>query len=74
MFLFIVSSSVCIIAWYMYMLWIVYLQTWFEPMLISDNPVSLDNLNSFEKPNTPQLSLIGRSRYTKFIYIFKKTE
>ena len=72
MFLSIVSSSVCIIAWYMYLLWIVYSQTWFERMLISDNPVSLDNLHSFEKPNSPQLSVIGRSRYAKFIYFLKK--
>lgn len=31
-------------------------------MLISDNPVSFDNLHPFEKPSTPQLSVIGRSR------------
>ena len=31
--------------------------------LISDNPVSFDNLHSFEKPNTPQLSVICRSRF-----------
>ena len=79
MFLFIVSSSVCIIAWYMYLLWIVYSQILCERMLVSNNHVSIDNLHSFEKPNTPQLSVkcnVGnsephsesRSRYAKFIY------
>ena len=52
----------------MYLLWIVYSQIWLERMLISDNPVSLDNLHSLEKPNTPQLYVTDRSRYAKFIY------
>ena len=70
MFLFIVLSSVSIILPGTCI--IVYSQIWFKHMLISDNPVSLDNLYSFEKPNFLFLSVIGRSRYAKFIYVLRK--
>ena len=51
---------------------ICYSLIWFERMLISDNPASLDNLRSFEKPNSPQLSVIGRLSFFQGIIEFAR--